>query len=465
MLRAAVAVVALLPSLAHAQSEAPPKDDAPPVDTVENEADEPTYAFGSYGRVGVGTDLRGSTPEGINVVQHGSRIVEPSYVELDLYYGAHDSDDVDVDIVATLAFADNLFHYTGDFDTKLAMRNLYAEAKLPSGVNVWIGSRMYRGDSIYLLDYWALDEVNTIGGGVSWKRGRADVAAHAGANRLTDAFQLQMVDVPDNEFGAETITQLDRQRGIATLQGGYRFLGDGVGPSAKVKLFTEVQHLPSGELRREDQTIEALPSDFGWSAGAQVGAWGFLPRGSHANLFARWSQGLAAHDELAVPFGFDPSKKTFPDSSELVLGWSGNFEQARFGALVGGYLRRFVDADPSDDLDDGWEYIADVRPYAAVTDSLQGAVDVSYQKRYPRGVSPTSLMPIEPSVFQIAPMAVYSPFGLGSYQRPQFRLIYRAAHLDDDARELYPLEDARRVHKWVHFLGMQVEWWFNSTYR
>ncbi len=465
-----LAAVLFVPSAASAQEPAapapatPPQQDAPPAE--DGEAPEPTYAFGSYGRVGVGTDLRGSTPEAVNVVQHGARVVEDTYVEIDAYYRARASKSVEVETVATLAFADGLFHYTGEFDTRIAMRNLYAQARIRDHLNVWIGSRMYRGDDIFLLDFWPLDDVNTIGGGMGYRTGRLDLAVHAGANRLMDDFQFQMVDVPDNEFGAEQIVQLDRQRFITTAKASYRFYGDGKGPSAKVKGYAEVASLPAGELRRqEDQTTEILPSDFGWTAGAQLGAWGFGPRNTHANLFVKFSQGLTAHDELAVPFGFDAAKKTFPHASEFLVGWSGNYEISAGGLLAGGYVRRFVDADGNDDQDDGWEYIADVRPYAAVTDTVQTAVDVSYQKRMPRGVSPSLLIPTEPTVFQIAPMAVYSPFGQGSYERPQFRLIYRAAHLNAGARDLYPLDDERRSRAWVHFLGMQVEWWFNSTYR
>jgi hypothetical protein len=62
-------------------------------------------------------------------------------------------------------------------------------------------------------------------------------------------------------------------------------------------------------------------------------------------------------------------------------------------------------------------------------------------------------------------MIVYSPFGVGSYDRPAFRLVYRAAHLNRGARDLYPLDDARRDRAWVHYLGLQAEWWFNSSYR
>ena len=45
------------------------------------------FDFGSYGRVGIGSDLRGHSGYGVNVVSHGSRLEEPAYLELNFYYG------------------------------------------------------------------------------------------------------------------------------------------------------------------------------------------------------------------------------------------------------------------------------------------------------------------------------------------------------------------------------------------
>ena len=63
-------------------------------------------------------------------------------------------------------------------------------------------------------------------------------------------------------------------------------------------------------------------------------------------------------------------------------------------------------------------------------------------------------------------MLVYSPMGPSSYDRPQLRLLYRAAHFNDAALASFVPDDPRRDHTWTHFLGVQAEWWFNSsTYR
>ena len=86
----AAALVCLLAAPAAAQpattpppTTAPaPLQDAPPPPATDGERG---FAFGSYGRVQIGTDLRGSTPEAVNVVYKGTRVVEPTYTELDLY--------------------------------------------------------------------------------------------------------------------------------------------------------------------------------------------------------------------------------------------------------------------------------------------------------------------------------------------------------------------------------------------
>jgi maltoporin len=325
---------------------------------------------------------------------------------------------------------------------------------------------MYRGDDIYLLDFWPLDDLNILGGGFSLHFDRFDLGLAFGVNRLLAQYQFQEVEVQGRLQGADTIVQLDRQRFVGNLKAQYRLLGPAKGPALKLKANLEIYGLPAGEARREDQSIEQLAADFGYAVGAQLGAWGFADRASHLNLFVRWGQGLGAFDELSVPSGFSETKQTFPRASELLIGLSGNYEVGPFGLLAGTYVRRFKDADRNTrDVDDHWEGVVDVRPSISAIDWLAFAVDVSYQQRFPRGPSPIALEVLNPAVFQVAPMVVVSPFGAGSYVRPQVRLVYAASHLNEGARDLFPLDDPRRDDTWVHFVGLQAEWWFNSTYR
>jgi hypothetical protein len=441
------------------------------------------FRFGSYGRVSAGSDLRGGKPERIAVVAHPPRIVEPSYLELELSYGFQRHDgagavlgDIVIRPIITLAFDATLFHETGQFDAHPALRNMFVEARAGRRVTLWAGSRMYRGDDIYLFDYWPLDDINTVGGGVQYSLpvgvNHLDVAAHAGENRVQNPFQFQQIEAANPAQGATTITQLNRQRMIASATGAFIFEPRGDhGRGLKLKLHTEFHSLPSGTRARCDANgincmgTEALPSDTGFLVGAEASAFEAPHDGyrRHLNVFARYAKGLAAFDELAPPTSFGTDLKT-QHASELTFGLSGNYDHARGNLMIGALSRRFVDADQnSTDPDDGWEYAIDARPLVRLAPDWFVGADISYQARFPRGINPITETAEDPAVFEIAPTAVFSPLGPSSYDRPQLRFVYRAAHLNQGALDLYVPGDERAGHAWVHFLGVQAEWWFNSS--
>lgn len=435
------------------------------------------FRFGSYGRLIAGTDLRGGKPESANVVAHGPRIVEPSYLEIDLSYGFETKRGLQLRPVITLAFAGTLFHDTGDFDAQPALRNVFLDAQVTRKLTAWVGSRMYRGDDIYLFDYWPLDDQNTVGGGLMFRTaetadGKGDaleLAAHAGVNRLLTPFQYQEVEVANPEQGATTVVQLNRQRMVASASAAYLLDGGEGHPSLKGKLHGEVHALPSGTRKRDDGSFQALPADSGYLVGAEISAFGLggaPEHRRHVNGYVRYAKGLAAFDELAPPTSFGTDLKT-NRASELTFGLSGNWDHEFGNVMLGVLSRRFVDADPdSVDHDDGWEYAVDLRPLARVVPDVFVGADVSYQARFPRGLNPTTQRAEDPAVFQIAPMLVYSPMGPSAYDRPQLRLVYRAAHRNEAALDEFVPDDIRRAHTWTHFLGVQAEWWFNSsTYR
>jgi maltoporin len=380
----------------------------------------------------------------------------------------------------TLAFNSTLFHETGKFDAQPALRNMFLDAHVSRDLTLWAGSRMYRGDDIYLFDYWPLDDQNTVGTGAIYRpevnlrsdapADQAELAAHIGFNRLDNPFQFQEISVANPVQGATTVTQLNRQRIVTSLTAGYTMMPKDDGMGAKVKFHTEFHSLPAGTFKRDDGTFLALPHDTGFLVGAEAGVFGFAdPKAGfrrHLNVFARYAKGLASFDELAPPTSFGADLKT-SRANELTFGLSGNFDH-EFGQLMLGALsRRFIDADEdSTDPDDGWEYALDARPLARIVPDWYVGGDISYQARFPRGLNPSTLSAEDPAMFQIAPMIAYSPMGPSAYDRPQLRLVYRAAHLNQGALDQYVPMDPRSTHPWVHFIGVTAEWWFNSsTYR
>jgi maltoporin len=426
------------------------------------------FGFGSYGRVGAATDERGSPGRQLNLAAHGPRLGERSYVETDLYYRLKPIGGVKLRTVLTLAFKEDLFHYTGDFDSVLAIRNLYLEANdlFVEGLGVWMGSRMYRGDDIYLLDFWPLDHLNTVGGGVHYRYEKFWVAWQIGTNRLRDQYQYQEVLVPGLHNTSETVVLLNRQRMITSLKAVQRFGGDDGRFGAKIKLYAELHTISPGTLDAHlpEAEQEQLHSDYGYLVGLQLGIWNFGPR-SHLNLFVRWAQGLAAYGEFAIPFGLDRDKLA-RDAREFLLALSGNWELKRwFGIQVGGYVRYFRDADPNRyDWDDGWEYVGVMRPHLFLHDNFALALELSYQGRSPAGLNPWTAEAQNPGIlkFSILPLLT---FGKGTYARPQFRLIYTVMRQNEGARMSWNPLDPRRDMKVGHYLGLQAEWWFNSTYR
>jgi len=449
------------------------------LERVHHNPDE-GFRFGSYGRVIAGTDLRGGKPEQIKIVAHAPRIVEPSYLELETSYGFVTEHGVQIRPLVTLAFDGTLFHETGQFDARPALRNMFVEAKMSPEWSAWVGSRMYRGDDIYLFDYWPLDDINTVGGGGLWHKDLreqpgdrphfVEVAVHGGENRLLVPFQYQQIDVANPVQGATTVNQLNRQRLIASASAAYVTSPAGLGWGLKAKVHGEVHELGSGSYKRDDGTFEKLPADGGFLVGAELSAFdlsnGKLGYRRHLNLYARYATGLASFDELAPPTSFGADLKT-TKANELTFGLSGNWDAAYGNMMVGALSRRFIDATGNaEDPNNGWEYAIDARPLGRFARDWFAGADISYQARFPQGLNPITLRAEDPAAFEVAPMIVYSPVGPSAYDRPQLRLVLNAAHLNQAALDDYVPDDPRHAHAWQYFFGVQAEWWFNSsTYR
>jgi len=442
LLRRAVIVAALLPALGNAT-------DAP-------------FFFGSYGRVGVSTDGEGGRGRDSTIVGWGPRLTEGNYIELDLGYRAYEGRDAEVTTLVTLALGDRLFHYDGAFDAALAIRQAYVEGSelFGSGAFAWVGSKMYRGDDIYLLDFWPMDELNTIGAGAGWRDTRTELAFHGGFNRLEDDYQVDRAFVPANDFGAEEVEILDRQRTVLSAKAERRF-GGGDTLGLKLRLYGELHYLPKGErpLPGGFSETEPLPDDRGWMVGAQLGLWNFARRG-HLNVWLRYASGLAAYDELAVPSGLDLNRRAAP-ADEYRLAVSGSSEHGSVALQYGGYVRAFVDADGQEaDFDDRQELALAVRPMLLLGTFTPG-VEASVQLSRPNGLNPRTNAQETARVVQLGLVPAFT-FGddPGTYTRPQLRFVYSVSLLDEAATALYAEADPRSTRDVVHFVGVSAEWWF-----
>jgi hypothetical protein len=438
-----------------------------------------SFGFGSYGRVIAATDAQGRPGRDVDVVAHGSRLDHDNYVELELRRDDHWlAVAADTRFVATLAFGNPIFHYNGEFDAAVALRNLYIEETGLGleGLSMWAGSRMLRGDDIYLLDFWPLDNLNTLGAGVRYEaKSLTTVGLHFGVAQPDNPFYKQQAERPRplNQFGTATVDILDRLRMTGSLKAEqqFRFGDDGAG--MKLALYGEVHQLPSGQRETSlPGQFEDVPKDQGYVIGAQVG--GFTgDRDTHVNMFVRYATGLAAYGEFARPAGLGLDRTT-GGAHEILFAVGGNWEFGPMAVMLGGYFRSFRNANDSLDFEDVDEGIIIARPQVFITDWAGIGVEGSYQAQQ-RGVvadvgdaadgtiPTTEPKPVVGRIARIGVIPFITPAGRGSFSRPVFWFIYSAASRDEGARALYPVDDVYSVRELEHFVGVGAEWWFGSS--
>jgi hypothetical protein len=426
------------------------------------------FIAGSYGRVQASTDLHGGGGDALDVVSHPPRTALGSYLELDLGWQRTLDDGASFKVLVTPALAGELFHYDGTFGADLAIRNLYASADRFVGdvpLEVWAGSRMYRGDDVYLLDFWPMDELNTVGGGVRWHPDGAEIAAHVGANRLVGGnWQVQdlVVAVPDSVQG-ETIRVLDRQRTIASLRLGKEFAAGDV--TFRARLYGELHELPAGERviggTFEQLQTEQLPADNGSLVGLQLSAWGWANQ-SFVHLWVRRATGLAALDELAIPLdGLSPDRRIAPARSWRVA-LAGNTETDVVGVMAGAYVSYDVDADGiAVDADDRWEAAGVLRATAYAGEHVAIAVEGAHELVRPNGLNPRSGTFDVPHITKVSLLPGIQT-AKGGFSRPRLQLVYTATFLGPVARRWFDPLDVR-VHPGVQqYIGLGAEWWIDS---
>lgn len=431
------------------------------------------FHFGSYGRAMAAWDARGGAGRDADLVARGSRLDENSYVELELrrednWSKPTDTTPVTTKVVTTMAIFDPLFHYTGKVTANVALRNLYLQER---GIGserlaLWVGSRMYRGDDIYLLDFWPLDNLNTVGGGVMYEPlDRTQIALHIGTNRLDNPYQYQAVDrtKPFNQFGTVQVAVLNRPRTLESLRAEH-IVPIGEKGGIKFVLYGEAHQLAGGQRESEPNRYEDLPHDSGFVAGAQVGAF-TGERDTYVNVFFRHATGLAAYGDFATPYSLNTDRTT-SGASETRIAFSGNYEIGRFAFLAGGYFRSFRTASPEpyqyNNVDEG---IVVLRPHAYITDRVGIFVEGSYQKQQRGVLDANASKLLTGSLARFAVVPFVSPAGMGSYKRPHLRAIWAMTARDDGARAMYSADDPFARRKTEHFLGLEAEWWFNSSYR
>lgn len=437
---------------------------APPPSTHGPNHPEDGFTFSSYGRVMIASNLQGRMGRNGDLTTYSSRLDESTYTELALTYRKHVRD-LDTRVVSRLAIAGPLFHDSGDFDAHIAVRDLYVEVDhaMVEGLALWAGSRMVRGDDVYLIDTWPLDNLNMVGGGARYAyRDLGELLVHVGLTAPDQPYYQQTIETPAR-FGVlpTSVITLDRPRLILAEKlvvwpfGRARDLG------LKLVLYAEEHSLPAGERRRDDGSFEPLSHEDGWLLGGQLGGW-FAPMHAFVNLFARYARGIASYNPLDAPFRNGGGITPTAAASEFFAALSANWEYEWFGVMAGGFYRLF--RDPLTDRLGGGE-IAEgtviVRPMAWLFENIGLAVEGSWQS-VTTSILTDDGQRVHGSAWKFGVIPFFSPFGRGTYTRPHLRIIYSVTLRDQASTLLYPMGDFGANHTTEHFLGIGAEWWFDA---
>jgi maltoporin len=352
----------------------------------------------------------------------------------------------------------------------MAIRNLFVDVRgvgLP-GLTLWAGSRMYRGDDIYLLDFWPLDNLNTVGGGAILDvTDSTRVQMHVGTNRMIDGqFQYQERQLPNpTGVGSVSSQTLNRPRTIVSGKITQFFPNNKARQGFKLAVHAEGHVLPSGIYQSTPTMVTSpvyLPADNGFVIGAQATPYGFGDRDGFAHLFVRYARGIAAYGDLSTPFGLNEARRA-SGASELTIAVASNLQTDQFAILTGAYLRRFSDASSAVySVNKFWEGILAVRPYLFTSTHTGVAVEGSYQYRNANVLDNWGKHRV-PQVVRFSLMPFISPWGRGVFQRPILFALYTATARNEAARLMYPVDDPRANRSVEHYMGIGAEWWFNSS--
>jgi maltoporin len=441
------------------------------------------FDFGSYGRAIGSINARGTATRNADlmILTNGSRLDEGTYTELefrrtDEWLPPNATRPIQSRILITPSIGGDAFHYTGRFSASIALRNLAAEVKGIGhpGLLFWAGSRMYRGDDIFVLDFWPLDNVNTLGGGSKLELpSRTKIALHAGLQRIDDPFLYQQVDrpLPYRQPGTAKVNLLDRPRVISTLRVEQGFALEGKA-SMKLVGYSELHYINGGRRQAVDPAaaasdppgpITGLPPDSGYVIGGQIG-YGLGERDSFFNVIVRYARGLAAYPEFVVPFERNADGTTGGAREARVAAW-GNYEFGNWAIMSALLARSFRTSVPDGQSFLGLdEAIILTRPHYFITDNIgiffEGVLE---GQRRLKGTSAVTgkKRTVSGELWRLGIVPFLSPSGKGTFKRPQIRAIYHVSVRDRDARSYYPQDDPFRRHGVEHFFGLGVEWWFN----
>ncbi len=257
------------------------------------------FAVGAYGRIGVDWSFanEGSIGRRLNLNNMGSvggRLEEQDYLELALGTKIISDKMSDKSVVyfqtrvAVYSSSLSLFGNTNSSapgGLTFALPELFVEAKNigGSGVNFWVGSRLYRGPDLHIADYRYFNDHSGQGFGLEYKKTRfigLFISSTDTTSTLPPYFYLNIATgTPSAALRHRTLWAIEHDIVL--------------GKNNLLTLLGEAQKLGNGGYGQDTASIYNYPSDFGFVLGARLETKFGREKLSYNRLALRYGSGIA----------------------------------------------------------------------------------------------------------------------------------------------------------------------------
>ncbi|MGB5243094.1 MAG: carbohydrate porin [Lutimonas sp.] len=442
------------------------------------------FSFASYGRVGVDWSFEngGSIGRRLNLNNMGSiggRLEEQDYVEIApaFHWRPKKDDHTVINVQMRLAVYSKSLATIGNSTTSslggltFAFPELFVDARniVNSGVNIWIGSRLYRGADVHIADHFYFNDHSGQGFGIEFKRTRFAalfVSSTDTTSTLPPYFYLNI------ETG--TPSSALRQRLVTTVEHDIA-----VKENQLITLLGEYHRMADADSENEDLgkdsigVITNFPSDYGLVIGARhridlkkmkTGSFNDftirygtrIANGGDGGLSRTWAT-FGAPDTIALSF---KGAYSLAIVNHTILNFSDKntlnpyviFTHSKGGADANGLSPTYFGNEVYNRKVD---FTIGARNQYYFSDYFHLITELHYSQRKD-GDNPWASM----FKFSIAP--VYVPTGeRDTWARPHLRFVTSVARYNDFAQEtLYsPYLQFTGSKEWGYYFGVKAEWW------
>ena len=437
------------------------------------------FYIGTYGRIGADWSFvnEGSIGRRLNLNNMGSiggRMEEQDYLELATgidFSPLIKGDSMNVTVNTRFAVWSNSLSLFGNSTTTstggltLAIPELYVEVTgvgKRDRVNLWVGSRLYRGADVHIADHFYFNDHSGQGFGVELKSTRFAaifVSSTDTSSTVPPYFYLNIkTGTPALALRQRTVLVLEQDKVLSE--------------SSKLTFLAEYHRMGNPDVTDTLPDL-AYPGDHGYVLGARLNTiLPKLPMGSFNDVSIRYGRGIANGGDGGVSrtwltFGApDLVDQSFSKAyswslvDHILLNLSERFS-------LNGYViyNRSKGAAASDDMAETFfgkevfnkkeDLTLGTRGTWYISDNFHLLSELHYSQRRD-GEQPTYAM----GKFSLAPTLSVS--GERSvWARPHLRFVFSAARYNDNASEqLYsPYLQFVGAERWGYYMGVKAEWW------